>query len=139
MQRAPFAIPDCPRFAVSTQAYRHLPRFVLRFREGQRTTVEVTEEAVVSQTRKRDGERAVFRVLTDVRSRPDSDPQGRPQAERRLRHIRSQPTQRLSVPMLCQLRAVNGRQSILLPIDRSLRCDHVEVPRHDWHLRRSDL
>jgi len=58
MQRAPFAIPDCPRFAVSTQAYRHLPRFVLRFREGQRTTVEVTEEAVVSQTRKRDGERA---------------------------------------------------------------------------------
>ena len=63
MQRAPFAIPDCPRFAVSTQAYRHLPRFVLRFREGQRTTVEVTEEAVVSQTRKRDDHRTRNSIL----------------------------------------------------------------------------
>ena len=62
MQRAPFANPDCPRFAISIQAHGHLPRFALRIQEGQRKTVEVTKEAVVSQARKRNGQRARNRL-----------------------------------------------------------------------------
>ena len=59
MQRAPFANPDCPRFAISIQAHGHLPRFALRIQEGQRKTVEVTKEAVVSQARKRNVPRTI--------------------------------------------------------------------------------
>jgi hypothetical protein len=47
-------------------------------RPGPRSTTHGARAATPKTARKRDGERAAFRVLTDVRSRPNPDPQGRP-------------------------------------------------------------